>query len=307
MKIAIVGTGAMGSIYAARMAEAGHDVWAIDSWAEHVDAINETGLRVDGPSGELHSNSLRASRQVSDAGACDLYVVATKASGVGASAQAIAEVAGSDALVLAIQNGLGARRHITTHIPDAQVMLGVAEGFGASMVAPGHSQHTSMKKIRLGMLNGGADPRLDVVAEVWRLAGFTIENYEDIDQLRWEKLLCNVALSGPCTIFGCNVAELLADPDRWKIALGCMKEAHAVGQAIGVKFSFDDPVAYVTDFARRVGTAKPSMLQDHEAGRRSELDAINGAIPVLGKENSIPTPYNETVTAVIRAKEARFA
>jgi len=118
--------------------------------------------------------------------------------------------------------------------------------------------------------------------------------------------LCNVTLSAPCTAFGCTVADLRADPERWAVALGCMAEAFAVGRAHGVAFSFDNPVAYVTAFAERVGAAKPSMLQDHEAGRRSELEAINGAIPPLGAALGIATPYNETLCAVIRAREAAF-
>lgn len=306
MKIAIIGTGAMGSIYAARLAAAGHDVWAVDMWEAHVDAINAQGLRVEGPDGTILSKSLRATLQLSDAGPCDLYIIATKASGVAASAQAIAKAIPANAVVLTIQNGLGAGERIAVHLPAHHVMLGVAEGFGASMAGPGHARHTSMKQIRLGMMSGGADPRLDDVANVWRSGGFAIGAYEDIEQLIWEKLLCNVTLSGPCTIFGCNVAELRADPERWQLALGCMREAYAVGRAKGVAFSFDDADAYVTAFAERVGTAKPSMLQDFEAGRLSELDAINGAISPLARQFDIATPHNDTVCAVIRAHEARF-
>ena len=149
MKIAIVGTGAMGSIYAARLAEAGNEVWAVDAWQAHVDAINANGLRVDGPYGKVLSKSVQATQSISDTELCDLYVVATKASGVAGCARAISDVIGTDSLVLAIQNGLGAESDLAAYLPVRQVMLGVAEGFGASMVGPGHSEHTSMKLIRL--------------------------------------------------------------------------------------------------------------------------------------------------------------
>lgn len=306
MKIAVVGTGAMGSIYAARLAEAGHEVWAIDTWADHVAAMNAGGLRVDGPQGTVVAKSVNARTDITEAAACELYIIATKASGVESAAKAAAGVMPAGAIVLTIQNGLGAGERIAAHLPTGQILLGVAEGFGASMAGPGHAKHTAMKLIRLGRMGGGADPRLEEVASVWRSGGFDVETFDDIDRLIWEKLLCNVTLSGPCTIFGCNVAELCAAPDRWSVALGCMREAYAVGTRLDVAFSFDDPVAYVTAFAERVGTAKPSMLQDHEAGRVSELDAINGAIPPLGARQGIPTPYNNTVSAVIRAREAAF-
>lgn len=306
MKIAIVGTGAMGGIYAARLAKAGHEVWAIDTWAEHIRAIGGEGLRVDGPDGPIHATGIKARVDLAQAGACDHYIIATKASGVADAARAVAGTLTPAATVLTIQNGLGAADRIARYLPADQVFLGVAEGFGASLRGPGQVRHTAMKLIRLGAMKGGRDPRLADIAALWRSGGFEVETFDDIERLIWEKLICNVTLSGPCTVFGCDVAQLREHADRWAIALGCMAEAHAIGLARGVNFSFDDPVAYVTDFARRVGDAKPSMLQDHEAARLSELDAINGALPPLGRQLGIATPYNDTVCAVVRAREARF-
>jgi 2-dehydropantoate 2-reductase len=306
MKIAVIGTGAMGSIYALRLSLAGHPVRAVDSWAEHVAAINAHGLRVDGPDGSLIATELLASTDPQDAGGCDLYIIATKAAGVAQAARAVASVMPPGALVLTIQNGLGAGERIAAYLPAGQVLLGVAEGFGASMIGPGHVRHNAMKLIRIGEPLGGLTDRLQTIVQLWRSAGFEAAAYGDINQLVWEKLLCNVTLSAPCTVFDCTVAELLADPERWAVALGAMHEAYAIGLASGIVFSFGDPVAYVTAFAARLGDARPSMLQDHMAGRRSEIDAINGALPALGRALGVPTPYNDTLTAVIRAREEDF-
>lgn len=310
MKIAVVGTGAMGSIYAARLAAAGHQVFAVDAWPAHVAAMQHEGLRVDGPDGHIETRALTATAELADAGVCDLYIIATKAGGVAAAAEAVAAVMGPQSLVLTIQNGLGAGERLAQHIPKHAVLLGVAEGFGASMAGPGHARHTSMKLIRLGRLSGAPDPALKAVAEAWQSGGFDVQVFEDIEKLIWEKLLCNVALSAPCTAFGCNVAELRNDPERWAIALGCAREAYAVGRARGVEFSFADEAAaltYVSAFAERVGAAKPSMLQDHEAGRRSELDALNGAIAPLAERMGLTAPHNATLSAVLRAREQAFA
>lgn len=306
MKIAILGTGAMGSIYAARFAAAGHEVLAVDTWQAHVAEINAAGLRVSGPDGDIHATKLRAATRLPHDLAFDLYVIATKAAAVADASRSIAESARPDATVLTIQNGLGAADRVTEFIPEDRVMLGVADGFGASLRSPGNARHTSMKLIRLGAARGGPDPRLAPIAEVWRGAGFNVEVFDDIERLIWEKLLCNVTLSGPCTVFGCTVAELRAHMDRWAIALGCMREAHAIGQAKGVRFSFEDATTYVTAFAEQLADAKPSMLQDFEAERLSELDAINGAIPPLGRRFGIATPYNSTITETVRALESRF-
>jgi len=108
MKIAIIGAGAMGSVYAALLAESGNDVWAIDLWQEHVAAIQTFGLKVSGFSGDRIVANLKASTNISDAGPCDLVVIATKASGVGAAAKSLDPILTDSTLILTIQNGLGA-------------------------------------------------------------------------------------------------------------------------------------------------------------------------------------------------------
>lgn len=307
MKIVIMGVGAMGSIYAALLADAGHEVHAIDLWREHIDAIREQGLRVEGASGDRTVTSIHAATDARAAGAADLYIIATKAAGVGAAARAIRPLMGPSSLVLTIQNGLGAGERIAEHMPVDNVLLGVAEGFGASMRGPGHAHHNAMNLIRIGEIEGGLTERAEKIAAVWKEAGFNARAFEDINQLVWEKFLCNGTFSAPCTAFDCTIGELMADPDRWRVALGCTLEIHALGQARNVAFSFDDPNAYVTAFGERMPNARPSMLLDHHARRGSEIDAINGMAVTLGRKLGIATPYNEALTAVVKAREAGFA
>jgi 2-dehydropantoate 2-reductase len=306
MKIAVIGVGAMGSVYAALLADAGNEVWAVDTWKEHLDAIRQDGLRVEGASGDRTITTSHAVSDVAVAGACDLYIIATKASGVEAAARAIAPVMGKQSLVLTIQNGLGSGERIAQFMPTTNVLLGVADGFGASMKGPGHAHHNAMKLIRLGEMNGGLTDRLGCVEGAWQRAGFNARAFEDINQLIWEKFLCNVTFSAPCTVFNCTVGELMANPVWWEIATGCTREAYACGTARQISFSFDDPVAYVTAFGANMPDARPSMLLDHMAGRPSEIDAINGMVPVLGRELGIATPYNDTLCAVVRRHEEAF-
>lgn len=306
MKIAVVGTGAMGSIYAALMAQAGHEVWAIDTWEEHLAAIARHGLRVEGASGDRVVQGIRTSTRVADAGACDLYIIATKASSVGAAAEAIAPLMGPASLVLTIQNGLGSGERIAGFMSTDRVLLGVADGFGASMKGPGHAHHNAMKLIRLGEMAGGLTGRLAQIEQLWQTAGFQVKAFEDIHQLIWEKFLCNVTFSAPCTVFSCTLGELMANPVWWEIATGCTREAFACGQARRIRFGFDDVIDYVTRFGAGMPQARPSMLLDHLAQRRSEIDAINGMVPVLGRELGIPTPYNDTMSAVVRRREESF-
>ncbi len=306
MKIAIAGTGAMGSVYAALLKDAGNEVWAVDTWQSHVEAINKTGLRVEGASGDRTVSDLNATTNIADAGLCDLYIIATKADGVGAAAQEISKIMGKDSLILTIQNGLGAGERIAQFISTENVLLGVAEGFGASMKGPGHAHHNSMRQVRLGEMEGGLTDRLKAVEKVWQEAGFNANAFGDIHQLIWEKYICNVFLSAPCTVFDCPIGGILDNPDRLNIALGCMREAYRAGKVRGINFSFDDPDDYAMKFARNMPDASPSMRLDHLAKQKSEIDAINGMVPVVSAKLGLSAPYNETLSAVVRKIEESF-
>ena len=307
MKIAIIGTGAMGSIYAARFSKAGHEVVAVDVWQDHVDQINKNGLLIDGPDGQIIAKNIRASTKILDFEGCDFYIIATKALHLEETVKNLKEQIDLKSPIITIQNGLGAGNIISKYMPKNNIILGVAEGFGASLKAPGRIIHTANKQIRLGSISKKTrENELQNIVSAWRSGGLKTEIYENIEQLIWEKLLCNVTLSGPCSIFRCNVKELFNKKEYWTFALNCMQEAYAVGLAKGIPFSFEDPIDYVTDFAKRVGSAKPSMLQDFEAKKKTEIAFINGAIPPLAAEFKISTPFNNNVCKIIHDAEKRF-
>ena len=304
MKIAVIGTGAMGSIYAARFSKAGHEVVAIDIWQDHVNYINRNGLFIDGPDGQIIAKNIKASTKFSDLKGCHFYIIATKAMKLEESIKSLKDWINLNSPIITIQNGLGAGDIILRHMPENNIILGVAEGFGASLQRPGHVTHTANKQIRLGSISKiSSEKELQNIVDTWRSGGLKTEIYKNIEQLIWEKLLCNVTLSGPCSIFGCNVNELFNNREYWNFALNCMQEAYSVGLSMGVPFSFEDPVAYVSGFAKRVGSAKPSMLQDYENKKKTEIDFINGAIPPLGAKSKIPTPFNDHVCRIIREAE----
>ena len=197
MKIAVVGVGAMGSVYAGLLADAGNEVWAIDIREDHLNAIREQGLRIEGASGDRIVKQLKVSTRAADAGSCDLVIIATKASGIESASRCIHPLLHTDTLILTIQNGLGAAERICQYLPPDNILLGVAGGFGASLKAPGHVHHNGMELIRVGEMKGGLTSRVERVVDVWETAGFTVKGYEDIQQLIWEKFVCNVAYSGP--------------------------------------------------------------------------------------------------------------
>ena len=306
MKIAIIGCGAMGSVYAALLADSGNDVWAIDTWEEHISAIRSNGLRVEGASGD-RTVSMNATTNASDAGECELIIVATKASGVPAAAVAAKSIAGPNSIILTIQNGLGAAERIAESIDTNQVMIGVVGGFGASMKAPGHAHHNGMQLVRIGEMNGGVSDRLEKVVNAWENAGFTAKGYPDIHQMIWEKFICNVTYSGPCALMNATIGQVQANSDSWSVALSCAREADAVARAKKINLGFNDVETYVRDFGANMPDARPSMLLDHMAQRPSEIDGINGAVPTEAAKIGMTAPINALVSSLIRGREANFS
>ncbi|UCD68494.1 MAG: 2-dehydropantoate 2-reductase [Betaproteobacteria bacterium] len=305
MKIAIVGCGAMGSVYAALLADAGHEIWAIDSWKGHVEAMRTKGLHLEGASGE-RTVRLHATTDPAEAGPCELVIIATKAMHVEQAAIASKPLVSNDTLVLSIQNGLGGPDTTARVLGRDKVMVGVVGGFGASMRGPGHAHHNGWELVRLGEFSGPVTPRLETVAEVWRSGGFRVKCFDDIDQLVWEKLICNVCFSGTCTVTGLTIEEVMNDADTWQVASGCAVEAYNVAKARKINVDIDDPVEYVRNFGSKIPKARPSMLLDHLAGRMSEIEAINGAIPPAAAAVGTAAPFNTVISALVRNKERQM-
>jgi 2-dehydropantoate 2-reductase len=212
----------------------------------------------------------------------------------------------SETPVLSIQNGLGGPDTAASILGKDRVMVGVVGGFGASMRAPGHAHHNGMELVRLGEFGGPITARLKNVEEAWKSAGFRVKLFDDIDQLVWEKLLCNCAYSGPCGISERTVGEVMDDPDLSRISAACATEAFEVALKKSIKLGFADPVAYVRDFGSKIPNARPSVLLDLLAKRKSEIGVINGSIPRVAKEVGMQAPTNETLTALVLAKERQL-
>jgi 2-dehydropantoate 2-reductase len=303
VRVAVVGAGAMGSVYAALLAAAGNEVLVVDAWEAHVAAIREHGLRVEGASGDRVVAIDATTAPAAAAGPVDLLVLATKAMDVRDAAEGARPLVGPGTLVLPIQNGLGSADAVAEILGDDAVAIGVAEGFGASIVGPGHAHHHGMALVRLGERHGPVTPRIEEVAALWRAAGFTVETYDDVDRLVWQKVVCNVSFSGTCALLDLTIGEVLADPDAWRVASACGTEAHAVAVASGVDLGIDDPVAYVAAFGERIADARPSLALDLRAGRRTEVDVLNGAIADRARTVGVAAPVNAVVADLVRACE----
>ena len=305
MNIAVQGCGAMGSIYAALFCAAGHSVWVISRNAEHMAAAKRTGLRVSGASGDRIVTPTVVD-ELPDT-PIDLLILAVKA---GSVADAAAGCQGSMARisrVVTIQNGLGSADTVAELLGSEKLAVGIAQGFGASLVAPGHVHHNDMKAIRLGTYGDLPLASIEELASLWRQVGFDTEAVHDIVSAQWEKLICNVAYSAPCALTGLTVGEAMLDDALGPITQEAALEAYDVAQALNIPLSFDDPVAYVRAFAERMPDAKPSVLLDIESGKPSEVGVINGSVPRQASKVGLSAPVNATLTQLVQAMENRLS
>jgi 2-dehydropantoate 2-reductase len=305
-KVAIVGCGAMGSVYAGLMQEAGHEVHGVTLWTDHVAAVNADGLRVYGDSGDRTVRLASMSTTSDEIGVCDLVIIATKSFDAETAAKSSAGLIGPDTVVQTIQNGLGSPEVVAHSVHPDQIAVGVVGGFGASVPKPGQAHHNGREITRFGAFRGLPRERLESGADVWTSAGFKVALFEDIDQMVWEKLLINVTYSGSSFLTGLTIGEIINDPKAWRVASACALEAVDVAGTLGVTLDVGDPLEYIRTLGLRIADAKPSMRLDAELRRRAEVDAINGSIVREGARAGVPTPVNQVVVDLAHAAESAY-
>jgi len=299
MKVCIVGCGAIGSLFAAHLAKDEEiEVWAYDLDQPHIDAINAQGLRLSGVS-NLVSHP-HATSNPDEIPACDFGIIATKALHTRAAIEATARVFENGA-VCSVQNGAGNEEIIAEYVP--RVMRGTTFPAG-HIVTPGHVEQDTGGKTWMGPF----EPKPATMDEVTRLAaalshtGMESLAMEDARGAQWTKLIFNAATNpiGALTQLPHGVA---CDQERVrKLISGLVAEGVAVAGALGIELD-SDPEKLI-DHAREVAyNHKASMLQDVQAGRQTEVAALNGGIVAFGAANHVPTPLNAAIWALIEGLE----
>ena len=305
MRVAIVGCGAVGSLFAANLAQLDDvEVWAFDLDRQHVEAINQHGLRLSG-AGEVVGN-VRATTNAGELPPGDFGIVATKCmhtpSAIAASAPAFANGA-----VCSVQNGVGNEEVLAEHVE--RVIRGTTFPAGR-VIAPGHVQWDVKGDTTIGPF----EPRPASMAEVERLAdactraGMPTQAVADARGPQWRKLIFNAATNPIGALTRLTHGRVCEDAGLRRFVSELVDEGKAVAAAQGIELDADPEE--LIDHAARPDVAydhKASMLQDVEARRPTEIDYLNGGIARFGRELGAPTPLNDAVTALIKGLEASWA
>lgn len=306
MKIAIIGSGAMGGVFGALLAKGGHEVTLVDVWHEGVEAINTRGLTVEQKTGERETIRVRATTNPADAGVVDLALVFVKCYHTEAAVKNALPIVGPRTIVLSLQNGWGNAARISAIVGADKVLVGVTY-HSATLAGAGHVQHMAKGVTHLGGLGGAADARLTELATAFTVAGIEAQVSTSIREQIWSKLALNVCSLPTSSLLRCYAGDLVQRPGTVALMQSLLREVVAVATALGIKLDYNERWTAISTLLEKATTAKASMLQDVLAKRRTEIDVINGAIVAEGTRFGIATPHNETLVHLIKALEDGFA
>ena len=299
MKIAVLGAGAMGSLYGAKLsANSKNEVYLVDVWKEHIDAVNLHGLQMEEGDGVLLYENLKGHISSEETGVCDLVIVFVKSTVTKTAVESNAAVFGPNTVALTLQNGLGNIEQISSVIGAERVIAGTT-AHGATMLSPGKIRHAGKGKTIIGELGGHESDRIRKMAAVLEDAGMETVISGNVLGLVWDKLLVNVGINALTGITKLYNGQLLDYPEIEELLEKAVSEGFAVAWAKGIRLGFDDPVAHTKDLCRATAANKSSMLQDILNGRQTEIDRMNGAIVREGKALGIETPVNLALTNLI--------
>ena len=301
MKVCIVGCGAVGSLFAANLAQLDDvEVWAYDLAQEHVDAINRDGLRLSGAGDVL--GRPRATSDAAELPPCDFGIVATKAmhtsSAIAATAHAFTE-----GCVATVQNGLGNEEAIAGHV--TRVIRGTTFPAG-KIVAPGHVQWDVKGDTTFGPFEPRPAPAeaIERLADACTRGGMPTAAVADARGPQWRKVIFNASTNPIGALTGLTHGRVCEDPALRSLVTALVDEGKAVAAAQGIELDADPEE--LIDHAARPEVAydhKASMLQDVEARRTTEIDYLNGGIVRFGDEHGVPAPHNRAIWALVRGLE----
>ena len=304
MRVAVVGCGAVGSLFAANLATLEDvEVWAFDLNQAHVDAINADGLRLTGAGNVV--GRLRATSHASELPQCDFGIVATKcmhtASAIAATAHAFAA-----GCVATVQNGIGNEEVLAEHVE--RVIRGTTFPAG-KLTAPGVVQWDVKGETTLGQYEPKPSPfaAIEQLADACTRAGMPTKAVEDARGPQWRKVIFNAATNPLGALTGLTHGRVCERPDLRALVTRLVDEGKAVADAQAI--TLDSDPEELIDYAARKEVAydhKASMLQDVEARRQTEVDFLNGGIAKFGRQLGVPTPTHESIWALIKGVEASW-
>lgn len=303
MRIAILGAGTMGSLFGARLALAGEDVELIEVSPAHIEAVRTRGLRLVTDDGD-RTVRVKIGRADSVLGACELVIVFTKGMHTREAIAAAVHLIGPQSFVLTVQNGLGNAEVIAELVPTDHILVGMTN-WPADLKAPGHVVSHGQGDVHIWTADRRPNPAIGGCAAVLDAAGLNCRCDPSVEVAIWEKIAFNAALNAICAATGLTVGSVGANAAGQRLAYAVVDETLAVARARGLGVSRERVEHALAHAFASHRDHKPSMLQDLQAGRPTEIDTINGAVARYGAAAGVGVTATQTLADLVRLLEQR--
>lgn len=297
MRVIVLGTGALGCVFAARLSEHA-EVWMLGTWAEAIAAVIQRGVRLHEPEGGIRTAAIRATTDPGVVPPADVALVLVKSYQTARAASWAAQLLAPDGLAVTLQNGLDNAASLAAAVGAERTVVGVTYT-GATLLGPGEARHAARQTTFLGDSPTTA-ARVAAFVDLLDRAGFETHITSDIAGRLWGKAVANAAINPLTALWRAPNGAVCATEERRALLADLAEEAAAVARARGVTLPFADPVGYVRDVCRGTAANRSSMLQDIERGRPTEVDSITGIIVAEGQRLGVPTPVNAVVWRLVR-------
>lgn len=304
MRLAVVGAGAMGGSLAAHAARAGHDTTVIEVAPAVIEQIRTHGLHVTAPEGPFDA-PVAITSDAASAGVMDLVVVFVKAQHTEAAGRGLAPLVGPATAVLTLQNGWGNADRLAAFVPEDRLVVGVTYN-SCTASGPGQIVHSGRGRTVVGPYRGDDLRHARTAADLLAGAGWEAEVSAGVLTEIWKKLVLNTATL-PTAALSRLAAGRVGEPgELLDLVDGLAAETVAVAVALGLGIDLDERVTAIHTVLERAGAGKASMLQDVLAGRKTEIETVNGAVVAAGKAHGVPVPLNTAMVALVHGLEGSY-
>lgn len=309
MKVAILGSGAIGSFVGSGLLKGGADVWFVDKYKDHVDAINKNGLIVE-TKDKKEVLKAKATSTGAEAGVCDVVIILVKGPQTKSSIEEYKELFDDHTFVITLQNGVGNAEILFEKFAKDKVGYGVMH-IASKMIGPGHVSGILTDHNDILFRGSDANVKPQVLAEleeIFHKGGMRAYYNVEADKFIWKKMVINCAVNITCGLVRCTIGQFHDAKGGEELEKRIVKELIEVVNALGVKLTFEEGWKYYVDEnLPAIRPHYPSSTQDVMKKRETEIDFINGAVSRLGKQLGIPTPVNDTITLLEHALEDTYS
>jgi 2-dehydropantoate 2-reductase len=295
MNILIVGTGALATLFAARLSKAGYSITMLGTWKHGLDALRENGARFVDSTSQEHQFKVRATDDPRECTGVKYALVLVKSWQTERAAGQLTQCLAEDGLAITLQNGLGNYETLAQSLGLGRVALGTTTT-GATLLGPGLARAGGE-----GTISIQRHPAVGPIDEALGSAGFQVQIVEDARSLVWGKLVINAAINPLTALLRVQNGELLERASARELMHKLAKEVAQVALAEKIPLPFPDPILAVEDVARKTGQNHSSMLQDVQRNAPTEIDAINGAVVQTAQKHNLKTPVNWACWKLVKA------